>query len=61
MVTKRYFETLRTWLVLGALLTSFSAAQAAVTARVDRNTIELRGREEDLSELGGIETYENEN
>lgn len=41
MVTKRYFETLRTWLVLGALLTSFSAAQAAVTARVDRNTIEL--------------------
>jgi len=41
MVTKRYFETLSTWLVFGALLTSFSAAQAAVTARVDRNTIEL--------------------
>jgi len=27
----------------------------------DRNTIELRGREEDLSDLGGVETYENEN
>lgn len=27
----------------------------------DRNTIELRGREEDLSELGGVESYENEN
>ena len=27
----------------------------------DRNTIELRGREEDLSDLGGVQTYENEN
>lgn len=27
----------------------------------DRNTIELRGRAEDLSELGGVEHYENEN
>lgn len=27
----------------------------------DRNTIELRGREEDLSDLGGVESYENEN
>ncbi|HCO99939.1 MAG: glyoxalase [Alphaproteobacteria bacterium] len=27
----------------------------------DRNTIELRGREEALSDLGGVETYENEN
>src|SRR5210317_769276 len=41
MVTKRYFETLSTWLVFGALLTSFRAAQAAVKDRVDRNTIEL--------------------
>jgi catechol 2,3-dioxygenase-like lactoylglutathione lyase family enzyme len=27
----------------------------------DRNTIEFRGREEDLSSIGGVETYENEN
>jgi lactoylglutathione lyase len=27
----------------------------------DRNTIELRGREENLSDLGGVESYENEN
>lgn len=27
----------------------------------DRNTIELRGRAEDLSELGGVEQYEPEN
>ncbi len=27
----------------------------------DRNTIELRGREEDLSDLGGVQTSENEN
>ena len=27
----------------------------------DRNTIELRGREENLSDLGGVQTYENEN
>jgi len=27
----------------------------------DRNVIEFRGREEDLSEIGGIEKYENEN
>ena len=27
----------------------------------DRNTIELRGREEDLCDLGGVESYENEN
>ena len=27
----------------------------------DRNTLEFRGREEDLSAIGGVETYENEN
>ncbi len=27
----------------------------------DRNVIEFRGREEDLSEIGGVEKYENEN
>jgi lactoylglutathione lyase len=27
----------------------------------DRNTVELRGREEDLSDLSGLESYENEN
>ena len=27
----------------------------------DRNTIEFRGREEDLSSIVGVETYENEN
>lgn len=27
----------------------------------DRNAIELRGREEDLSDLGGVEDYTNEN
>ncbi len=27
----------------------------------DRNVIEFRGREEDLSEIGGIEKYENKN
>lgn len=27
----------------------------------DRNVIEFRGREEDLSALGGVEQYENEN
>jgi lactoylglutathione lyase len=27
----------------------------------DRNVIEFRGRDEDLSALGGVETYENEN
>lgn len=41
MVTRRCFETLKSWLVFGALLTSTVTAQAAVTARVDRNTIDL--------------------
>jgi len=41
MVTRRGFETLRSWLVFGALLASTVTAQAAVTARVDRNTIDL--------------------
>ena len=41
MVTRRCFETLRSWLVFGALLASTVTAQAAVTARVDRNTIDL--------------------
>ena len=27
----------------------------------DRNTMEFRGREEDLSSIGGVETYENKN
>ncbi len=27
----------------------------------DRNTLEFRGREEDLSAIGGVQTYENEN
>jgi lactoylglutathione lyase len=27
----------------------------------DRNTLEFRGREEDLSAIGGVATYENEN
>jgi lactoylglutathione lyase len=27
----------------------------------DRNTLEFRGREEDLSSIGGVETYENKN
>ena len=27
----------------------------------DRNTLEFRGREEALSSIGGVETYENEN
>lgn len=27
----------------------------------DRNTLEFRGREEDLSAIGGVETYENKN
>ena len=41
MVTRRSFEMFKTWLVFGILLASFSTAQAAVTARVDRNTIDL--------------------
>ena len=41
MVTRRGLETLRSWLVFGALLASTVTAQAAVTARVDRNTIDL--------------------
>jgi len=41
MVTRPCLQTLTAWLVFGALLMSFSTAQAAVTARVDRNTIDL--------------------
>jgi hypothetical protein len=41
MVTRRSFEMFKAWLVFGMLLASFSTAQAAVTARVDRNTIDL--------------------
>jgi hypothetical protein len=41
MVSFRGIERLRAWLVCGVLLLSFSLAQAAVTARVDRNTIDL--------------------
>ncbi len=41
MVTRRCFETLGSWFVFVALLMSIGTAQAAVTARVDRNTIDL--------------------
>jgi hypothetical protein len=41
MVILRGFGALQAWLVVGVLLMSFSTAQAAVKARVDRNTIDL--------------------
>jgi hypothetical protein len=41
MVTSRSLQALTAWLVCAALLMSSSTAQAAVTARVDRNTIDL--------------------
>ena len=41
MVTGRNCRTLMAWLLLAGLLASFGTAQAAVTARVDRNAIDL--------------------
>ena len=41
MVTRRRFSALMAWLVCGTLLASFGTAQADVTARVDRNAIDL--------------------
>jgi hypothetical protein len=41
VVTSRQFAVKGAWLALIAVVTSFSAAQAAVTARVDRSTIDL--------------------
>ncbi len=41
MVTVRGCAAFRLWFAVGVLLASVSTAQAAVTARVDRNTIDL--------------------